>query len=75
MKTIDIIRIACYNIIREREQNPEHNKEEKEMNEKKNEALKAYKEAKKQVLENRNETTWKAYCEAKKACMMLGIRI
>ena len=45
------------------------------MNEKKNDALKAYKEAKKQVLENRNETTWKAYCEAKRACMMLGIRI
>lgn len=33
MKTIDIIRNACYNIIREREQKPEHNKEEKKMTE------------------------------------------
>ena len=75
LKTIDFIRNACYNIIREREQKPKHNKEEKKMNEKKNEALKAYKEAKNKWLENRNESNWKEFCEAKRACMLLGVRI
>ena len=45
------------------------------MNEKKNEALKAYKEAKNKWLENKHESNWKEFCEAKRACMLLGVRI
>lgn len=45
------------------------------MEQKKTEALNAYKAAKKAVLENRTEETWKAFCEAKRACMLLGVRI
>ena len=41
----------------------------------KEQALKAYKEAKMQVKVNHNEVTWKAFCEAKINCMRLGIRI
>lgn len=38
-------------------------------------ALKNYKEAKKQYLANMTDSNWKAFCEAKRVCMMLGIRI
>lgn len=34
-----------------------------------------YKRAKAEVKENYNETTWKAFCDAKANCMRLGIRI
>lgn len=41
----------------------------------KEQALKAYKEAKAQVKADYNEVTWKAFCETKVNCMRLGIRI
>lgn len=45
------------------------------MKEQKEKALAAYKEAKKAVLEDYNPTTWEAFCEAKRNCMLLGVRI
>ena len=45
------------------------------MNEKKNEALAAYKEAKAEVKANYNPERWKKFCEAKRNCMLLGVRI
>lgn len=41
----------------------------------KSEALKAYKEAKAEVLKNRNNETWKKFCDEKANCMRLGVRI
>lgn len=38
-------------------------------------ALKNYKEAKKAYLENMSNDNWKVFCEAKRICMMLGVRI
>ena len=38
-------------------------------------ALKAYKEAKKAYLENMTSENWKAFCNAKIACMRLGVII
>ena len=38
-------------------------------------ALKNYKEAKKSYLENMTNDNWKAFCVAKRNCMLLGIRI
>lgn len=43
--------------------------------EKKNEALETYKEAKKNYLENRNNENWERFCDAKRNCMLLGVRI
>ncbi|MBR0090253.1 MAG: hypothetical protein IJP92_00925 [Lachnospiraceae bacterium] len=41
----------------------------------KEEALQAYKEAKERYLQDRSEKNWKEFCEAKKRCMLLGVRI
>lgn len=38
-------------------------------------ALETYKAAKVNYLENMSEENWKRFCEAKRNCMMLGIRI
>ena len=38
-------------------------------------ALATYKEAKKAYLENRTSENWIAFCDAKNACMKLGVRI
>ena len=38
-------------------------------------ALKAYKEAKKAYLENMTSENWKAFCNAKIVCMRLGVII
>lgn len=45
------------------------------LNEKKKEALQAYKDARDKYLEERNESNWKTYCEAKRNCRLLGVRI
>ena len=45
------------------------------MKEKKEEALLAYKEAKRAYLMEKSEENWKAYCEAKRKCMLLGVII
>ena len=45
------------------------------MNEKKIEALNEYKAAKEEVTANYNAETWKKFCEAKRNCMLLGVRI
>lgn len=45
------------------------------MKEQKINALKAYKEAKAKYLENKNDTTWREFCNAKTNCMRLGVRI
>lgn len=37
--------------------------------------LEKYKQAKKNYFEEQNETNWKAFCEAKRDCMRLGVRI
>lgn len=39
------------------------------------EALNNYKEAKKAYLENRTNENWIKFCDAKKVCMLLGVRI
>lgn len=38
-------------------------------------ALEAYKVAKKAYLEDRTNENWIAFCEAKRVCMRLGVRI
>ena len=38
-------------------------------------ALKAYKEAKKAYLENMTRENWKAFCNSKIVCMRLGVII
>lgn len=35
-------------------------------------AKKAYKEAKEAYLKNRTDKNWKAFCNAKRICMLLG---
>ncbi len=42
---------------------------------KKAEALKKYKEAKENVKANYNTENWVKFCNAKKECMALGVRI
>lgn len=37
--------------------------------------IKAYKEAKEMYLKNRTDENWKKYCDAKRNCMLLGVRI
>lgn len=37
--------------------------------------IKAYKEAKETYLKNRTDENWKKYCDAKRNCMLLGVRI
>ena len=38
-------------------------------------ALREYKEAKKNYLENMSNNNWVKFCDAKTTCMKLGIRI
>lgn len=38
-------------------------------------ALENYKEAKKAYLENRTNENWISFCNAKRVCMLLGVRI
>lgn len=38
-------------------------------------ALEAYKQAKEEYLKNSNNENWKKFCDAKKACMYLGVMI
>lgn len=42
---------------------------------KKAEALKKYKEAKENVKANYNTENWVKFCNAKRECMLLGVRI
>lgn len=42
---------------------------------KKEKALNIYKEAKKAYLEDMTNENWIAFCEAKRTCMLLGVRI
>ena len=46
-----------------------------DLKEKKENALKAYKEAKERYNEEMNETNWKKFCDARRNCMLLGVRI
>ena len=39
------------------------------------EAKKAYKEAKAAWQNDMNDANWRRFCEAKRVCMLLGIRI
>lgn len=39
------------------------------------EALETYKEAKKAYLEDMSNENWIAFCDAKRTCMLLGVRI
>lgn len=45
------------------------------LNERKNEALKNYKEAKKCYFETLDKKDWMKFCECKRICMLLGVRI
>lgn len=45
------------------------------LKEQKEQALEIYKEAKKTYLENMSQENWKAFCEAQRNCMLLGVRI
>ena len=52
----------------------------KTLEENKRTALENYKAAKKKYLENMdfknpNDENWKAFCEAKRTCILLGVRI
>lgn len=47
----------------------------KELEVKKATALENYKESKKNYIDNMNKGNWIAFCNAKKECMMLGVRI
>ena len=38
-------------------------------------AVNTYKEAKAAYLKNRTDENWKKYCDAKRNCMLLGVRI
>ena len=38
-------------------------------------ALNNYKEAKENYLSNMTNENWKAFCDAKRVCMLLGVRI
>ena len=42
---------------------------------KKSEALNTYKEAKKRWQEDMTDKNWKAFCDAKRICRLLGVRI
>lgn len=41
----------------------------------KEKALKNYKEAKENYLKNRTNQNWIKFCDAKRNCMLLGVRI
>lgn len=41
----------------------------------KDKALANYKEARRAYLENRTDKNWRAFCDAKRECMLLGVRI
>ncbi len=43
--------------------------------ERKREALEKYKSAKAHYLETLSQSDWLAFCEAKRTCMLLGVRI
>lgn len=47
----------------------------KNLQQRKADALEAYKAAKTAYLENRNNKNWIVFCDAKTSCMRLGIRI
>lgn len=47
----------------------------KKIEEQKMDALAIYKEAKKAYLTESSNENWINFCNAKKACMMLGVRI
>lgn len=38
-------------------------------------ALKKYKEARQNVLDDYNARTWKSFCDAMRNCKLLGVRI
>ena len=45
------------------------------MREIKNNALNKYREARKAYLENKTNDNWIKFCNAKRECMLLGIRL
>ena len=47
----------------------------KNLEQKKAEAKKVYKEARKAYLENMSNENWRAFCDAKRVCMLLGVII
>ena len=47
----------------------------KNIEQKKADAKQAYKEAKKAYLENMSNENWRAFCDAKRVCMSLGVII
>lgn len=47
----------------------------KNLDQKKADAKQAYKEARKAYLSNMNSENWRAFCDAKRVCMQLGVII
>lgn len=47
----------------------------KDLNSRKMEAIEAYKEAKRAYKEDMSDENWIRFCNAKRACMLLGCRI
>lgn len=45
------------------------------LNKQKERALESYKAAKKKYMESMSREDWKTFCDAKRNCMMLGVRI
>lgn len=45
------------------------------LKQKKAEALKNYKEARENYLNTGSSESWKNFCDAKRTCMLLGVRI
>lgn len=48
---------------------------EKDLQERKNDALKLYQFAKSEYLKNRTTENWRKFCDRKADCMRLGVRI
>ncbi len=48
---------------------------EKNLQERKNDALKLYQLAKSEYLKNRTTENWRKFCDRKADCMRLGVRI
>lgn len=48
---------------------------EKNLKKRKNDTLKLYQLAKAEYLQNRTDENWRKFCDRKKECMLLGVRI
>lgn len=69
-----ILYIHSKEVTQEREDN-NMTKFEKNLKKRKNDTLKLYQLAKAEYLQNRTDENWRKFCDRKKECMLLGVRI